>query len=236
MNELQFFGVASGLGIGGFDPVPALIAAVYIAARGNSGQSAARKARRDVLLFGAVLILGTAAWGFALSRLLGEHLADIPWHSLLRAGGWAAGIEILVAIVGLCFAGYRWIHRNDPPEEKEQQDRSLAGLLSVALGFVAIVTADLPFVVTIGLSSHQPAWAVLPAFLAWAVISQGPLFVMCVAVLFNQHHRASKWIGRAWSAARPWIRTAIPVAIAVICVLLLLDAGRYFVMGRFLVG
>lgn len=236
MNELQFFGVASGLGIGGFDPAPALIAAVYMAARSSAPGRGPAKARRDVLLFGAVLILGTALWGILLSRLLGEHLAEIPWHSLLRAGAWAAGAEVIVAAVGLGYAGYRWAHRNDPPEEKDQKNRSLTGLLVVALGFVALVTADVPFVVTIGLSSHHPPWIVVPAFIVWAIISQVPLFILCVAVLFNRHGRVAEWIGAAWSAARRWIRIAIPLAIAAVCVLLLADAARYFLVGRFLVG
>lgn len=236
MNELQYFGVASGLGLGGFDPAPALIAGVYMATRSSASGFTPGKTRRDVLLFGSLLILGTALWGALLSSLFGERLAEVPWHSLLRAGAWAAGIEIALAVGGLVFAWFRWIHRADPPKDTENQNRSLAGLLVVALGFIALVTTDVPYVVMIGLSSHHPAWVVVPAFLSWAIISQVPLFILCVAVLFNRQSKVAQWIGKAWSAARRWVRTAIPLAIAVVCLLLLADAAEFFLVGRFLVG
>lgn len=234
MSPFQFTAAAAGLGIGGFDPAPALIAAVFMAARPSGTPPAIRTVRRDVLWFGLLLIGGTAAWGIGLSRLLGERLAGVPWHGLLRAGGWAAGIELAVAVLGLCFAGYRWAHRSDPPQEEKA--RSRAGLMLVAVGFVALVTADMPFVITIGLSSHQPLWAVVPAFIMWAIISQVPLFILCVAVLFNKHRRVSSVIGRAWGSLRRWVRIAVPIGIASASLLLLIDSARFFVLGHFLIG
>lgn len=106
----------------------------------------------------------------------------------------------------------------------------------VALGFVAIVTADVPFIVTIGLSSHQPVWVVIPAFIVWAVVSQFPLFVLCIAVLFNKHRNVSQLIGRVWDSLRRWARWAVPIGLASVSVLLLLDAARFFLLGHFLIG
>lgn len=234
MNPIQFLAASSGLGVGGFDPAPALIAAVFMAARPSETPEQARGVRRDVLLFGTVLIVGTVLWGVGLSLLVGERLANVPWYGLLRAGGWAAGVELLLAIAGFCAAGYKWVHRNDPPREEKARNR--AGLMLVALGFVAIVTADVPFIVTIGLSSHQPVWAMIPAFIVWAVVSQFPLFVLCIAVLVNKHRKVSRVIGRAWDSLRTWVRWAVPVGLASVSVLLLLDAARFFLLGRFLIG
>lgn len=234
MNPSQFMAAASGLGIGGFDPAPAMIAAVFMAAHTSGTPENARAVRRHVLLFGLLLIGGTVVWGVGLSTLVGEHLADVPWHNLLRSGSWAAGIELVIAVLGLGFAAHRWAHRLDPPQEEKK--RNAAGLMLVALGFVGLVTADLPFVVAIGLSSHQPLWAVIPAFVAWAIISQIPLFVLCIAVLLNKHQAVSGVIGRAWTALRTWVRPAIPIGIAGVCILLALDAARFFLLGRFLIG
>jgi hypothetical protein len=233
MEPGAFIASAGALGLGGLDPAPPLIAAVYMASRPASSPHAARRVRRAVLVFGIVLIGGTALWGIALSLLVGERLDAIPWGHLLRAGAVVAWLEVAAALAGLVYAGYRWRRRDREPEA--ERDRSFAGLLLVAVGFVALVTSDPPFVLATGLSGHQPLWAVVAGMLLWTLVSQAPLALLCGAVMANQHRRAARLIGRAWTAARRWVNLILPLGVAAVCVLMLLDAGKYLLLGRFLI-
>ncbi|MCP3425668.1 hypothetical protein NBM05_06490 [Rothia sp. AR01] len=233
MEPGAFIASASALGVGGLDPAPPLIAAVYMAARPAADPLAAGRVRRAVLVFGVLLIGGTALWGVLLSRLVGDRLDAIPWGHLLRAGAVVAWIELAVALAGLVYAGYRWRIRNRPP--KEEKNRSFAGLLLVAAGFVALVTSDPPFVLAAGLSGNQPLWAAATGLVLWALISQAPLAVLCGAVVANQHRRVAVLIGRWWSAAERWVNIVLPAGIAAVCALMLVDVGKYFLLGRFLI-
>ena len=67
---LALWATAFGLAIAGLDPAGALIALAALA-------SGAR--RRTVVLYGAVVLLGTTALGAALSVLLGPELAEVDW-------------------------------------------------------------------------------------------------------------------------------------------------------------
>ncbi|MDN5640955.1 MAG: hypothetical protein L0I17_09335, partial [Actinomycetia bacterium] len=73
MSIPAYLAACAGLALGGFDPGPLLIAAVFMAAR--TTPDAARAVRRSVFDFGAVLIGGTIAWGVALSLVFGKSLA-----------------------------------------------------------------------------------------------------------------------------------------------------------------
>lgn len=233
MSTAAFLGSCLALGLGGFDPAPLLIAAVFMASRPDADAHAAREARRGTLVFGLVLIGGTALWGTVLSRLFGSALAEVPWGAILRGGAWAAGAEALLGAAALVWAVLRWRARNRPAQP--EKDHSLRGLVLVALGFVAIVTSDVPFVVAVGLSGHQPLWAVVLGQVLWAVVSQAPLFLLCLAVLAHRHRAMARVVGGWWEAIRPGVRLAVPVLLAVLGLLLLLDAADFLVTGQFLV-
>ncbi|MFK0729325.1 MULTISPECIES: hypothetical protein [Rothia] len=231
MSIPAYLAACAGLALGGFDPGPLLIAAVFMAAR--TAPDAARAVRRSVFGFGAVLIGGTIAWGIALSLVFGKSLADIPWGHWLRAGAGAAGVELLLGLVALGWAGWAWRRRNRPP--RPERNRSSWGLLAVAVGFVAIVTTDPPFIVAVGLSGDQPLWAVIAGQIIWAVVSQAPLFVLCLAVLANRHRAVARTVGGWWERFRPVLNVLLPLGVGLLGLVLISDAAEYFALGRFLI-
>lgn len=232
MSPLAYLATAAGLSLGGFDPGPLLIAAVFMAARPPTDAAAARGVRRSVLAFGLVLLSGTFAWGLVLSLLVGEDLARVPWVHLLRTGWWIAALELAAAVALVVWAVLKRRNRNAP--EKPPKNRSAAGLLLVAVGFVAIVTTDPPFIVLVGLSGTQPLWAVVAGHVVWTVISQLPLFLLVLAVLANRHRKVAQVIGGWWDRIRPALGVALPVLAVLAALALAADALEYLLAGHYL--
>lgn len=234
MSALAFLGTCVVLALGGFDPAPLLIAAVYMAARPAHTPEASRSVRRTVFAFGTLLIGGTVVWGVTLSLLFGQSMAQVHWEKFLRAGAWAAGVELAAGLAALGYAAWRWRRRHEPPQE--EKNHGPWGLMAVALGFVALVTTDPPFIVAIGLSGSQPLWAVIVGHVLWAVVSQLPLFVLCLAVLANKHRKVAEVVGGWWARIRPLVNVLIPLGLALVGALLVLDAAEFFVLGRFMIA
>ncbi|MFK0729303.1 hypothetical protein NQ707_09045 [Rothia sp. BD8] len=69
MSIPAYLAACAGLALGGFDPGPLLIAAVFMAAR--TAPDAARAVRRCVFGVGAGVLGGALAGGVALARGLG---------------------------------------------------------------------------------------------------------------------------------------------------------------------
>lgn len=225
MDAFHYLLTVLPLSLGGFDPAPALIAAVFLA------NPAVRKPRASVLTFGAVLIGGTAVWGLVLSKVVGERIRDIPWHEilhvLLHSGLWTVALKLAVAAGLLVYAVISFRKRG---REKEEKTRTAAGLIAVALGFVALVTSDVPFVATVALSSHQPFAVQVVGLSLWAIISQVPLFALCVAVALGQHGAFARWLEKLWTRVRPVIGVLIPVACTLAALGLIVDVVVHLVL------
>lgn len=234
MSTSSFLGLLFPLGLGGFDPAPALIAAVYLS--GGGGGSALASRRRGVLLFGLLLIGGTALWGLALTALVGASIAQIPWvdivHLVLDAGVWTALGKGLLAVGLVAFGVYKLRSKSSP----ETKNRGLWGLLLVGLGFIAIVTADLPFIATVTLAADQPLWASTLAFILWSLISQAPLFLLCLAVLLHRDAVFTVWLNRAWSRVAPLVGLTVGVLCLGAGISLGIDALFYPLWGNALPG
>ena len=239
-GALGFLAATVGLALGGFDPAPALIASIFLGTHsGGSGDAAGRddaRARSAVLAFGAALIGGTAAWGILLTALFGPALSSVHWLHLLRLGAWAAGIEATAAVAVLAWAWWAWRRRARPREERRRPVRGPAGLMLVAVGFVAIVTTDVPFIVQIAMGSEQPGWLMVVGHVLWAAVSQLPLLVLCVAVAVGRHHAAARAVGKVWERVRPVTARVLPLAGAAVGLLMLADAADFFVTGQFLIN
>lgn len=225
MDALHYLFTVLPLSLGGLDPAPALIAAVFLT------NPVVRKPRASVLTFGAVLIGGTAVWGLVLSKVVGERIRDIPWHEVLRvllhSGLWTVALKLALAAGLLVYAVISFRKRG---RQKQEKSRTAAGLLVVALGFVALVTSDVPFVATVALSSHQPFGVQILGLGLWAIISQVPLFALCVAVALGKHGAFARWLEKVWTRVRPVIGALIPAACTLIALGLIVDVAVHLVL------
>lgn len=132
---------ALGLGVAGLDPAGALIAA------GALGGGARE---RDVAAYGLVTLLGTVAFGAALSLAIGPSITSFDWRVLVP-GGWTGAILDIVLGLGLVAWGVARIRR---PATRAPKPRSSRGT-----GFAALVAAYSVWV----LVSQAPLVALLAA-------------------------------------------------------------------------
>lgn len=239
-----FLGLMSSLALGGFDPAPALIAGVFLAAGAHSAASFSTR-RHHVLLFATALIGGTALWGVVLALTVGSQIAAVDFggiiHAALNAGWWTILGKALIAIV---VAGVGWNYWRRKKKAKnpasgevdaraaveqaekdktKKQTKGLRGLMLTALFFVAIVTTDVPFLAGAIAAGSQPLWANVVGNLLWAIISQLPLVVLCVALAFGRAQAFSEWLQRWWDKVKRWFHGIIPTACALISLSIIID-------------
>lgn len=216
-----------GLGLAGLDPAGALIAAAALTAGARD---------RAVLLYGFVVLAGTAVLGTVLSLSLGARLADVDWSVLVPAGRIGAVIEVAVGAGLLVWAVIR-IRRSDAraPRPRRRGRTGGAGMAGVGALFALSAALDPTFVAVVVLAGRDTDVAeVVLAHVLWALISQAPLLLLLVAVALGRHERAVAWFGGWWSRAQPVVRTVVTVALVVTGAVLVLDGGWWFASGDYL--
>lgn len=188
----SYFGAMTLLGGLGFDPGPMLISvgALSLGAR-----------RRTVVLFAAVLVLATTAWGVALTLVAGPAIRHVHWSALAESP-LGLGVAALVATALLAW-GVLTLRRRattrgaaEDPGRARRETRTAARiaagplpLLLVALFFVAIVLSDPPFPAGVVLSSHRAVPEVVLGFLVWSLVSQSPVVLLAVALVAGAGER-----------------------------------------------
>lgn len=219
---------ALGLALAGLDPAGALIAA------GALGGGARE---RNVAVYGLVMLLGTVAFGTALSLTIGPRIADIDWSLLVPADRTAALVETALGI-GLVVWGIVRARRpaTHAPKPRSPRGTSLTALVAVGLLFALSAILDPTFVSLAVIAGRDGAfWSVVVAHSIWAFVSQTPLVLVLVAMVGGKHQRVVVWFRSWWARLRPVIGIVVTGAALLVGVSFLLDAGWWFVTGRFLV-
>lgn len=224
MTVLQYLATVVLTALGGFDPVPALIAAAALTAGVR---------RRHVLASTILLVAGTAALGLVLTLLAGPRLAGVDWHTLVRGGRTSAWVELVLGVGIGSWAVYR--ARRRPRREPAHGGRSPWALYVTAIGFVAVVVFDLPFDVLVTTSTGQPLLLAAGGWGVWAVLSQAPVTALAIAVAAGRHAGAMAFLDRVRSRLGPLAGVVITACLAVAAVLLVADATQFLARGRFLI-
>lgn len=230
MNGLAYSGAVLATAVGGFDPAPMIIMAAALGARLR---------HRHIMGASALLLAGTAAWGTALTLLVGPRLQSVGWWALVRHGAVAAWIELALGLVAGGYAVWRAVarrrSRGRDPEEKPPATNPWA-LYVTALVFVAIVVLDLPFDVHVAAAATQPLVSAVLGWIAWALISQLPLTLLVLLTVAGRQERFSRVTRRAWTALAPWVNLLVTALLGLAALVMLVDAGAFLGLGRFLIG
>lgn len=218
---------ALGLGLAGLDPAGALMAVATLAAGAS---------RRTVLVFGSMVLGGSAALGATLSLTLGVRLRSVDLLGLLPRGAFGAVVEVVLGLGLLGWAWWRQQHRRVPGAGRIGRSRLLP-VLGLGVAYAALSLTDPTFAAMVVLAGRgQPVAEVVAAHVMWSLASQLPLVVLLMAVLAGAHGGAVTWFQRWWARVGPALRRGVSVLALVVGVLLLADAGLFAATGRFWVG
>lgn len=215
-----------GLGLAGLDPAGALIAAAALTAGAKD---------RAVLLYGVVVLAGTAVLGTVLSLTLGARLADVDWSVLVPSGRVGAVIEVAIGVGLLAWALLRLRRRESRAPKPRRGRTGTAGLTGVGALFALAAVLDPTFVAVVVLAGRDPVVAqVAVAHVLWILISQAPLVLLLVAVARGRHERAVAWFGGWWGRVQPTVRRVVTAALVLTGAVLVLDGCWWFATGDYL--
>jgi hypothetical protein len=128
------------VGLAGPDPAGALIAAAALTAGARD---------RVVLLYGAVVLVGTALLGTVLSLTLGARLASVDWSVLVPAGRVGAIIELGVGAGLLAWAVVRLRRRSARAPKRRRERTGGLGLTGVGASFALPAALDPTFIAVV---------------------------------------------------------------------------------------
>jgi hypothetical protein len=192
---------------------------------------------RALMAFGCLCILGTIAFGTALSLIVGPRISGIDWGKILPHSPTEDRVAAFVDIVlgmGLLIWGIVRILRPGTHPPKPGAPRAL-GLLSLAgagVLFALAAIADPAFVSLVLIAGRAEIfWLVLAAHLTWTLVSHIPLILVLAMALSVGHQRVVVRIQALFARISPWMVRLITGAVLLVGSLLLLDAFWFYVTG-----
>jgi hypothetical protein len=219
---------AIALGLASLDITGALAAVGALAAGART---------RALLAFGGFTILGTVAFGTALSLIVGPRISGLDWGHLLPHDPTEDLVAALVEVVlgvGLLIWG---IVRALKPGTRPPKPRALRGLGVISLAgagilFALAAIADPTFVSLVVIAGRADRfWSVAAAHSAWTFVSHVPLVLVLAFALTGENERVVTTVRTLWAKVSPWMVRLVTVFVLLVALLLLLDAFWYFITG-----
>ena len=223
---------AFALGLASLDVTGALLAV---------GALGAGARLRALIAFGGFCILGTVAFGTALSLIVGPRIEGIDWGMLLphdpTEDRVAAFVEIILG-VGLLTWGIVRIRRpgSHPPKPSTPRGLGLISLSGTGILFALAAIADPTFVslvVIAGRAEHY--WPVVAAHSTWTLVSHVPLVLVLAFALSGQNERVSTWVRNLRARISPLVVRLVTIAVFLVATYFLLDALWFYVTGEFFI-
>ena len=193
---------------------------------------------RALLAFGCFCILGTIAFGTALSLIVGSRISGIDWGMLLPhdpSEDLVAAFVDIVLGVGLLIWGVVRILRPDthPPKPSVPRALGLLSLAGVGILFALAAIADPTFVSLVVIAGRaERFWSVLAAHSTWTLVSHVPLILVLVLALSVNHERVVVWVQSLFARISPWMVRLITGVVLLVGFLFLLDALWYYATGE----
>ena len=193
---------------------------------------------RALLAFGGFCILGTVAFGTALSLIVGPRIEGIDWGMLLPHAPTedrvAAFVEVILG-VGLLIWGIVRVRRpsTHPPKPSTPRGLGLISLAGTGILFALAAIADPTFVslvVIAGQAEHY--WPVVAAHSTWTLVSHTPLVLVLALALGGENERVVTWVRNLWERISPLMVRLVTIAVLLMGALFLLDALWYYSTGE----
>lgn len=174
--------------------------------------------------------------GTLLSITVGRRLADAVGWPYLRQGSHGAVVELAVAAAVLVWAHLRF-RRSTMSAEPGRRARAGPALIVASELFSATAFTDPTFGALVVVAGRgMPIWQVAIAHTLWISISQLPLTLLLLTIVFGRYEPANiAWFQRWWERARTTIGHILTIVLTLAGLILALDGVRYLAMGKFLI-
>lgn len=227
---MRLFPTVFLLGLAGFDPTGAIVI-ISALALGIS--------KKEIVAFALTTFIGTVLTGLVFSQFIGTGVDYIAGLLNYIPDNIYLVLEFLVS-----FALLKWFvervffkAKKDSKEEKKESffvKYIKKGLFVVGLIFAITALTDPSFLALLTLCGQSSnLFAVVAANCSWILISQCPIFILTIAVVFNKHEGVINWFNEKVKNS-PYIeklKKALSVALSVVILfagLLTLFESFYF--------
>jgi cytochrome c biogenesis protein CcdA len=196
---------------------------------------------RVLVVFGCVSILGTLAFGAALSLIVGPRIAGIDWEALLPRDPTedriAAYLEVVIGAGLLAWGMVRvWRPTTGPPKPSAPRGLGIISMTGVGVLFALSGILSPPFVSLVVIAGRaEHFWSVMAAHWTYALVSHTPLILLLVFALTSNHERVVRWFQGSWARIRPLAFRLVTGVVLIVGALFLLDAAWWHFTGDFLV-
>lgn len=196
---------------------------------------------RALLTFGCFCILGTIAFGTALSLIVGPRISGIDWGMFLPHTPTEDRVAAFVDIVlgaGLLIWGIVRLLRpgTHPPKPSVPRALGLLSLAGVGVLFALAAIADPTFVSLVVIAGRAELfWPVAAAHSTWTLVSHIPLVLVLAFALSGESERVVVLVRTLWAKIGPWMVRLVTIVVLLVGTFLVLDALRYYVAGEFLI-
>ena len=175
MNNLLFI---VSLGFAGIDPVGMML----LITMQTAGLS-----KKKAFLYGGLVLFGTAILGFILSSLLGRGVSDLASSIDNFSNTVWVWINLALILILTVWGIKRLLAKEQ--KEKEKGQKSSKGVYTAAAFMTFTALTDPTFLAVLALSGQVNHLFLSVLYnLLWVLISQAPLFLLLLAIVFNKHH------------------------------------------------
>lgn len=211
---LHEIGLAAALGVGGFDPIGAvmLVAAVVAGARKRAIVAFTAGAVGIGLVSGMILALGVGALLDDISRAL-ENVTGASWRRHLYAGiAITGGTVLIVWGIHLLRKGVKLSSLSKSVKEVGVRSMLVSGIV-VGAG----VLTNPPFYIMLVLAGKPDnIWMTFLLVLIFVLVAQSGMVIPTVAVLLGVFDKFNSWLQRVGKVLVPKLEKLIPYIVIVI--------------------
>ncbi|HFI0424887.1 TPA: hypothetical protein ACGOWZ_001477 [Streptococcus suis] len=221
-----------GLGLAGIDPVGMLMLIAHLAAGGS---------KRQAILFAGLILSGTTLLGLILSTLLGSSLnklSDLIGEVGVAINQLPDASWIWIDIVLIALLIYWGIRRDNQKEYKEKQSEKKATSIWAGVVFMVFTApTDPSFLAVLAISGHRNHFLLSLLYSTiWVLLSQAPLFLLTIAVIFNQHEKFVLEFTAFMDKYRPILNRGLTGLIYILAGVFTLDLALYLLAGSWLLA
>ena len=223
MNNLAFI---VSLGLAGIDPIGMML----LVTMQTAGLS-----KTKAYLYGGLVLFGTAILGFVLSSLLGRGLSDLA--SSINNFSNTVWVWIYLALILILTSwGIKRLSAKEQ-KEKEKDQESSKGVYGAAAFMIFTALTDPTFLAVLALSGQVNHLLLSVLYnLLWVFISQAPLFLLLLAIVFNKHHMFIDKFNTYYEKYKRPINCAVTGLIFFTVFIFVADLIVYWFSGTWLLG